>query len=222
MHAVLRLCPLPGFADMALVDLKVMTREGRLPADVDEFVEEANARVVDFIDNGNHSITGFVPSDFDIVYHTLEAIAENNISPGNVFCEWGCGIGAIAMLAAMLEFQAYGIEIERSLVDESRILAEDFDLSVEFVAGSFIPQGGEPIVEEHYTGEHCWLTSNVDDAYPQLGLGPGDFDVVYAFPWPGEEHVIASLFDEFASVGAILLTYGQIEGVRVRRKVITK
>ncbi len=111
MHAVLRLCPLPGFADMALVDLKVMTREGRLPADVDEFVEEANARVVDFIDNGNHSITGFVPSDFDIVYHTLEAIAENNISPGNVFCEWGCGIGAIAMLAAMLEFQAYGIEI---------------------------------------------------------------------------------------------------------------
>ena len=207
---------------MALVDLKVMTREGRLPPEVDEFLDEANARVTDFIENGKLTITGFVPSDFDIVYHTLEAIAEDSIAPGNVFCEWGSGFGAIAMLAAMLEFQAYGIEIERSLVEEARILAEDFDLPVDFVAGSFIPRGGETIVEEQYTGEHSWLSSIADDAYPQLGMGPGDFDVVYAFPWPGEENVIASLFDEFASVGAILLTYGQIEGVRVRRKVVKR
>ena len=205
---------------MPLADVKLDIPHSKLPADVDSFLSEANQRIEEFIANRSVRISGFVPSDFDCVYFALEALADQGLATGDVFCEWGSGFGVVAMLAAALEFQSYGIEIERSLVDGARELAEDFDLPVDFIEGSFIPEGGESIVEELFTGEYAWLDSHADEAYSQLGMSPRDFDVIYAFPWPGEEEIISSLFDEFASVGALLLTFGQIEGVRVRRKVV--
>jgi hypothetical protein len=42
---------------------------------------------------------------------------------------------------------------------------------------------------------------------------------VFAYPWPGEEQVIFDLFADTASVGALLLTYHGIDGVRLQRKV---
>ena len=125
-------------------------------------------------------------------------------------------------MAALLEFESCGIEIEHSLVDASRSLADEFDLNVDFVRGSFIPAGGEPIVAALSANEDAWLIPVSDSAYDQLGLSVSDFDVVYAFPWPGEEKVIAALFDEFASVGALLMTFDHIEGVRIRRKVVKR
>ena len=47
---------------------------------------------------------------------------------------------------------------------------------------------------------------------------PDDFDVIFAYPWPGEEDVIMQLFDRYAAVGALLLTYHGIEELRIRRK----
>ncbi len=205
---------------MPLADVKFDIPHSKLPADVDAFLSEANQRIEEFIANRSVRISGFVPSDFDCVYFALEALADQGLATGDVFCEWGSGFGVVAMLASALEFQSYGIEIERSLVDGARELAEDFDLPVDFIEGSFIPEGGESIVEELFTGEYAWLDSHADEAYSQLGMSPRDFDVIYAFPWPGEEEIISSLFDDFASVGALLLTFGQIEGVRVRRKVV--
>ena len=207
---------------MPLQDITLNIREGRIPADVQDFIDQAADSIEQFIANRSVRISGFVPSDFDRVYPALEAVAEQELAAGDVFCEWGSGFGVVTMLAAMLEFQAYGIEIERSLVEEARVLAEDFDLPVEFVAGSFVPAGGETLVEEAFNSDIAWLTSHADDAYPQLGLSLNDFDVIYAFPWPGEEEAVSALFDEFASVGALLLTFGQMDGVHARRKVIRK
>ena len=207
---------------MPLTDLAVNIREGRIPREIASFVDESDARIQSFIENRNVRITGFVPSDFEPVYFALRAIVEQDLATGDVFCEWGSGFGVVAMLAALLEFDACGIEIEDSLVEGARDLAEDFGLPVDFVTGSFIPEGGESIVERLCSGEDAWLTPTTDDAYLQLGLRVCDFDVIYAFPWPGEEHVIAALFDEFASVGALLLTFGPIEGVRIRRKVVKR
>lgn len=207
---------------MPLIDIPLQIRERRLPRDVAEFLEEADDRIKTFIAERKIRITGFVPSDFEPVFHALEAVVENDIAAGDVFCEWGSGFGVVAMMASLLEFQSYGIEIEDSLVVGSRLLADDFDLPVEFVTGSFIPAGGEPIVDELCSGEDAWLTGISDGAYLELGLAPNDFDVIYAFPWPGEEHVIAALFDEFACMGALLLTFDHIEGVRIRRKVARK
>lgn len=205
---------------MPLIDVPLNIRERRLPHDVADFLAEADRRIHDFIAERKIRISGFVPSDFEPVFHALDALVENDLATGSTFCEWGSGFGVVAMLAALLEFECYGIEIEDSLVVGARMLAEDFDLPVDFVTGSMVPVGGESIVEQLCSGDNVWLTCTTDDAYQQLGMAPNDFDVIYAFPWPGEESVIAALFDEYAAMGALLLTFDHIEGVRVRRKVV--
>ena len=210
---------------MPLVDIDISINGSVLPDDVVAFLREADLRVSQFVRNSPIRVTGFVPSDFVTVYHSLRAITEANLAPGTSLCEWGSGFGVVASLAAMLEFKASGIEIERDLVDASRRLADDFGLPVEFVHGSFVPSGAEAEVEEAYADtstEYFWLVTDADDAYDELGLGPHDFDVVFAYPWPGEECLIEDLFEKYAAEGALLLTYSeytQDNSVRLRRKV---
>ncbi len=206
---------------MPLVDVELTPDESLLPADVDAFLREADSRVDRFIESSAIRASSFVPSNSVIVYRTLLAIAEANLSPGNLFCEWGSGFGVVASLAAMLEFDACGIEIERPLVDASRKLADDFGFPVEFIHGSFIPPGGEAVADEAYAaniGDFFWLVTDTDDAYDELGLEPCDFDLVFAYPWPSEGHVIESLFENYAAEGALLLTYNRLDSVRVQRK----
>ena len=195
----------------------------RIPESVRRFISEAERRIEEWmIAQGPSSRFGFVPSDFVAVYHSLRVITEANLAPGTSLCEWGSGFGVVASLAAMLEFKASGIEVERGLVDASRRLADDFGLPVEFVHGSFVPSGAEAYVQEAYADtstEYFWLVTDADDAYDELGLDPHDFDVVFAYPWPGEEHVIENLFAHYAAEGALLLTYNQFHSVRIRRKV---
>ena len=44
-------------------------------------------------------------------------------------------------------------------------------------------------------------------------------DVVFSYPWPGEEQVIFDVFEASAAVGALLLTYHGQEGMKLQRKV---
>ena len=207
---------------MPLVDIDISINGSVLPDDVAAFLREADLRVSQFVRNSPIRVTGFVPSDFVTVYHSLRAITDANLAPGTSLCEWGSGFGVVASLAAMLEFKVSGIEIERDLVDASRRLADDFGLPVEFVHGSFIPSGAEADVEKAYADtspEYFWLVTDAEGAYDELGLGPHDFDVVFAYPWPGEECLIEGLFEKYASEEALLLTYNKYNSVRLRRKV---
>ena len=207
---------------MPLLDIDISINGSVLPDDVVAFLREADLRVSQFVRNSSVRVTGFVPSDFVTVYHSLRAITEANLASGTSLCEWGSGFGVVASLAAMLEFNVCGIEIERSLVNASRRLADDFRLPVEFVHGSFVPSGAEADVEEAYAAsstEYFWLVTDADDAYDELGLGPHDFDVVFAYPWPGEECLIEGLFEKYAAEEALLLTYTQYNSVRLQRKV---
>ena len=206
---------------MPLVDIEISINGSVLPDDVVAFLREADLRVSQFVRNSPIRVTGFVPSDFVTVYHALRAITEANLAPGTSLCEWGSGFGVVASLAAMLEFKVCGIEIERGLVDASRRLADDFGLPVEFVHGSFIPSGAEACAEEAYAdnnAEYSWLVTDADDAYDELGLDPDDFDVVFAYPWPGEEYLIMSLFEKYAAEDALLLMYDQFNSVRLLGK----
>ena len=124
---------------MPLVDIEISINGLVLPDDVVAFLRESDLRVSEFFENSPIRVAGFVPSDFEIVYHALRAITEANLATGISLCEWGSGFGVVASLATMLKFRAYGIEIERGLVDASRRLADDFGLPVEFVHGSFFP-----------------------------------------------------------------------------------
>ena len=171
---------------MPLAEVILQIPERPLPRFVSEFLEEATDRIRDFVDVRQIQVNGFVPSDFDVVFAGLEALAESDVVAGDVFLEWGSGFGVVAMLASLLEFQSYGIEIDSELTACARMLASDFDLPVDFVAGSFIPPGGEELVERLFSSSESWLTTTADRAYDELGLSMSDFDVVYAFPWPGE------------------------------------
>lgn len=207
---------------MSLVDIEISNNGSVLPDEFVAFLREADLRVSQFLENSHLRATGFVPSDFKKVYHALQAITDAKLAPGTSLCEWGSGFGVVASLAAMLEFMACGIEIEKDLVDASRRLADDFGLPVEFVQGSFIPSGAESCAEEAYADnndEYSWLIADADAGYEELELDPDDFDVVFAYPWPGEEYLITSLFEKYAAEGALLLTYNDLDSVRLRRKL---
>ena len=120
------------------------------------------------------------------------------------------------MLASMLGFHACGIEIEPELVEASRDLASAVDANAEFVCGSFIPAGGDVIADGTY--EFAWLRTDGPSGYAELELDPDDFDVIFAYPWPGEEEVVLELFDRYAAAGALLVTYQGVEDIRVRRR----
>ena len=151
---------------MALVNL-TLTWDTALPADVRAFLREADRRIERF--QRDCHVPGFVPSDFAGAYGVLHSLAESGLARGNLFCEWGSGFGVIACLAAMLDFDAHGIEIESELVDSARRLAADFDLPVEFVCGSFIPRGSG--VGRGSTDEFAWLATDVSRVEEEWGLG---------------------------------------------------
>ncbi len=180
------------------------------------YLDEARQRVEAFIDENR--IPAFVSCDFEPVYSALRLLRELNLSTGNVFCEWGSGFGVVASLAASLGFEAYGIEIEARLVEHAEQLAEEFGHAVQFVPGSFVPEGAEAIVDRSVSSDVFWLNTETDDAYEVLELDPDDFDVVFAYPWPGEDDVITGLFDHCAAQGALLVTYSYLDGVMVYRK----
>jgi len=201
---------------MALVKLDVPTDVAPLPRKVAAFLTEVDLRIDRFAKHG--SVHAFVPSDYVLVYGVLRSLAARSTAPGNAFCEWGCGMGVVAGLATMLGYEACGIEINAELIDEARALAEDFDLSIEYSCGNLIPTGGG----HHVDGaslEMAWLEMGGHDAYDELGLDADDFDMIFAYPWPGEEEVINDLFEHYAAVGAVLVTFHGIEDVRVQRKI---
>lgn len=203
---------------MPLIDVELGDVETAIPDRVARLVEEGERRLEAFIEGRlDDPIVGFVPCDFLAVYGVLAAIAQRHLSTGGLFCEWGSGFGVVAMLAAELEFDACGIEIECDLVDAAQELADANDLPVEFVCGSFIPVGGEDVAD--HVGEFAWLRTDAPCAYDELGLDPNDFDVIFAYPWPGEEQAVYDLFERYASAGALLVTFQGVESVRVMRRV---
>ncbi len=190
----------------------------KLPGDIKSFVREGQRRVSEFMDDlRDEPLPSFVPSDFRMVFLALQAVVDKRLAPGDVFCEWGSGFGVVACLAAMLDFEAYGIEIHEQLVDEATRLAEEFELPVEFVCGTFIPRGAESVTEE--MGSVEYVLDGGRDAYEELNVDPTDFDLVFAYPWPGGERAIDLLFERVASHGALLMTYHGVDEIRLQRKI---
>src|SRR5438128_1871937 len=114
---------------MPLVDIELQPDLMALPSEVQVFLREAERRIERF--QIEQHIPGFVPSDYALVYQILQTLAAADLTPGQLFCEWGSGFGVVTCLAAMLDYDAYGIEIEVELVESARQLADDFDIPVE-------------------------------------------------------------------------------------------
>ncbi|HEX5870308.1 MAG TPA: hypothetical protein VFY65_07835 [Longimicrobium sp.] len=153
----------------------------------------------------------FVPADYERVLQTLLPLR----APGLRFLEWGSAMGVIAIMADMLGFEAYGIELDPQLVEIARGLATRFDSGAQFVAGSFVPSG------------YRWKSRTGDDrigtigygrsGYPELKHPLEDFDVVFAYPWSGEEPMMLDLMRSYGASGARLVLHGGPQGARVYR-----
>lgn len=193
-----------------------------LPRRVRDLLDDADERIERFQhDHRDTPVPAFVPCDFVQVHYGLLQVVAQNLATGHKFCEWGSGVGAVTCLASLLGFDAVGIEIEPDLVEIAETLAEDHAIEAEFIRGSFVPYGGDDCLDAHAAEldrEVTWLRTDGEDAYEMLGLDPDDFDLVFAYPWPGEEEVIFDLFAEFAAVGALLLTHHGENGLRLQRK----
>ena len=202
---------------MSLVRVNLPEAFPPAPAAVARFLADAKSRVESFIESRRaQPVRSFVPSDFPLVYGALRHVADEHLAVGRAFCEWGSGAGAVACLAARVGFVACGIEVEADLVDLSIELARDHRLTVDFCRGNFVPQSGQEIADE--VDEFGALAAGGPDAYETMGLEIDDFDVVFAYPWPGEQRVIERLFERFAANGALLMTYNGAEGVRLFRR----
>jgi hypothetical protein len=190
---------------------------GPLPRQVTQFLSDAAGRIDEFIEEHiNNPAAGFVPSDYEMVYRGLSWLRMHPAGSELSFCEWGSGIGVIACLASMLGFESVGIEIDPRLTVAAQQLARDHRIAVQLVQGSYVPEGFHP--DEDFDASHVMTLENGVSAYEDLGLDPNDFGVIFAYPWPGEDDVVTSLFDRFAARGALLMTFHGQDGLMLRRK----
>lgn len=124
------------------------------------------------------------------------------------FLELGSGQGLVTIIADLLGYDACGIESRAELVDDAEDLAARHGAAPRFVVGSFLPRGEELgtllDADFHVTDDQA------ASAWDEVRLR--DFDLVYAFPWPGEEELFAALLQRHGRKGQCLLTWQSAEG----------
>jgi hypothetical protein len=143
----------------------------------------------------------FVAAEYGSVLTALMSLRR----PGRRFLEWGSGTGVITIMADLLDFDSCGIELDSSLVDVARDFATQWHSNARFAAGSFLPMGWE------------WRNARGDgrpgtigdgpSGYLQLGRALDEFDVVYGFPWMGEEPLMLDLMRSHGRDDAILMIH---------------
>lgn len=156
----------------------------------------------------SHRWHSFVPAEYERVLEALLALHR----PGTRFLEWGSASGVITIMADLLGYDASGIELDESLVAVATELAARYGSGARFVAGSFMPEG------------YAWRPSGGDGRLGTVGEGPSgylklghaldDFDLVYGYPWGGEEPLMHDLMRAHgAPEGGLLLhrVSGEVE-----------
>ena len=153
----------------------------------------------------------FVAADYERVRDALLPLR----APGRRFLEWGAASGVITVMAAVMGFEAYGIELDASLVEAARALAARHGADARFVVGSFLPAG------------YRWRSPDGDSRTGTLGDGPSgyvalaraldEFDVVFGYPWDGEGPLMRDLICRYGRPGALLMLYDPSGEVRLYR-----
>lgn len=179
-------------------------------------IDTSNEQIEAFMLADQEVIENFVPCDFHLVDQALTWIEQNHLLSGNRFCEYGSGFGVAALLASMRGMEAVGIEIESVLVQQASDLANALGLSAKFYCGSFVPRDIAGLLELSSEMEH--VDTQEGDIYEEMGLSPADFDLFFAFPWPGEHVFFEAVFQATAADGALLLSYRGRDGMHLLRK----
>ena len=176
------------------VDVPPAAGELPVPRFVDCFIRDAEDRAEEFGDRAGKGL--FVPGDYRCVFQILQWLLRTRaVGQGAAFLEWGSGQGMATILAALLGYDALGVEIDEALVKESRELASRYGVRARFEHGSY--DQSKPGLKEFAAKRRA---------------------VVYVYPWPGEEPSFLRRFDDAADAGAFLLMCLGPEDVRVYRK----
>lgn len=195
-----------------LQDLPLTLSTESPPEAVARLIAEADRRVDDFFADGlGRRYPRYLPSDPAKVHAALASLLRGGALRGEVFCEWGCGFGVATGIAALLGFDAVGIEIETELARRATSLLEDLDIPAEILPISYLPDGFEvgegvggadliPPLATTAPGQA--LVSPLYD-----GLDPAEVDLFFVYPWPGQEQLMMDLFEAVATDGAVLLMY---------------
>ena len=187
------------------------------------FIQESERRIDAYFNHfSDNPVSIFLPSSFGLVLQVLKYIQQEKLALGQRFLEWGSGHGTITGLAAMLGFEACGIEFEEGLVSEARKLCHDFDISAEFFCTSYVPKGCDYFTDPIGGGVQfikASCESNEEGWYEEAQFHLEDMDVVFVYPWPHDEEFFERVFEAFTTEGALLITYHGEHDIRLRQKV---
>lgn len=153
----------------------------------------------------------FVPADYNVVRRVLAPLR----APGRRFLEWGSATGIITIMADMMGFDACGIEIDAALVATANEVANRHQSAARVVVGSFLPTG-----YRYHTPDGDGRTGTIEDGpsgYLKLGRALDDFDIVFGYPWGGEEDVMLDVMQRYGREDALLLLYDSDNSVHVYR-----
>ena len=146
-----------------------------------------------------HGFHPFVAADYKRVEEMLFSLRR----PGLRFLEWGSATGTITIMADMLGFEAFGIELDPALVTIARASADRFGSAARFAVGSFLPAGYQ---WRSFTGDaRLGTIGHGKSGYEKLGHTLADFDIVFAYPWGGEEPIMHDLMQRRGRRDALLL-----------------
>ena len=161
--------------------------------------------------HGRGEFFNFVASDYRAVYQTLAGLR----GQAETVLEWGSGLGVVAIMAARLGFDAYGIEIEPKLVELAEGLARRYNAQVEFALGSYVP-GDYELDPELVDAD---FRTSLDDApaYDALDMELRDFDVVFVYPWPNERALHQDIMRQCGGSHSLFVTFDVREGLTIER-----
>jgi hypothetical protein len=200
---------------MTLRTIDIPDSINRLPyaKGAEHLIDTANDAIEAFMLADQTVIENFVTCDFHLLDQAITWIEQNHLLAGNRFCEFGAGFGVGAMLAALRGMESVGIEIEPRLVEQANQVAEGLGNAADFYCGSFVPRGVEGLAEIAAEVEN--VRTEEDDIYGLIGRELNEFDLFFAFPWPGEHGFFEAVFEACAAKGALLLTYRGREGMNL-------
>lgn len=157
-----------------------------------------------------HAFHPFVAADYGVVLDALIPMR----APGLRFLEWGSASGVITIMADLLGFDAYGIELDGELVGQAKELARKMESGAAFTAGSFLPTGYR--WKDGGGDDRLGTIGHGDSGYLQLGMPLDDFDVVFGYPWDGEKSMMLDLMRVHGRPGARLVVHSEA-GIEVWR-----
>jgi hypothetical protein len=126
---------------MALEAIALEGPEARVSAHVARLIATCSRGWERFFAEPDDQAPRFVPSVPERVFAVLDEVTRRQLPPTRVFCKWGSGFGTATCLAAVLGYEAYGLEIDAELVRRSRAMARRLGMRVQILCTSFLPAG---------------------------------------------------------------------------------